>query len=139
MAAILASDGSTTVGALVRRRRAGGGQDMSTLEQDGVPDGTGHTIRLPCPTFMGDRHINARFTEGAMVVTTPTQRTTGRNKAAPALALPAVAFRGDPARPPRGATRHRTRHESNAQSEIGEVRDRGASQFPTFLGQTILA
>ena len=39
--------------------------DAEAEDLDGEPEGPGHTIRLPLPTFVGDRHTNARFTEGA--------------------------------------------------------------------------
>ena len=61
----LGSDGSTNVGAVVRRRPNANISAARALDQDGQPDGPGHTIHLPGPTSVGDGHVNARFTEGA--------------------------------------------------------------------------
>jgi hypothetical protein len=66
--AILGSDGSTTVGAVVRRRLSTAGGTEDAEGQAGVPTGTRHTVRLPFPPFVGDRHTNARFTEGGAVL-----------------------------------------------------------------------
>ena len=49
----------------MRRRPAHTSDGDHADNQDGEPDGPGHTIRLPFPPFVGDRHTNARFTEGA--------------------------------------------------------------------------